>query len=435
MSEHTEADFSRLASALDGVRKRRAPATAAAPARRSAALDKPQQALLRRLRETVLAEIPAYTASGNPDVLPELERHALEHLAELHRLLAGGAVSDFAIVRAHVRRTAAQRFPLDATLRAYRCMQALWVDGGLALPAARTPRSNERQGAALDNVCAEYSNAIGIVAAADYVAQTRLMAEVEGDRRNELLSTLVSGYDESDARVARLLKRAGYLEQRLSFCVALAQSTDPLEMENAARAQRIADAVAESVAPLSVRTLVGLRSNLVTAVFSDLRRVSGWTAPQASLADRIRPRLLTLGPAVLIGLSSDQPSTAFIPRALHEATVALDFASVTDRVVPFSELPIRRLLIHHGADYVQSALPVWFTRLRDADAKAQGDLVKTLRALADANINMQGAARQLGLHPNTVYGRLQRIADMTGLDGQRFHDLSHLLLAADCGRI
>ena len=138
---------------------------------------------------------------------------------------------------------------------------------------------------------------------------------------------------------------------------------------------------------------------------------------------------------MLIGLSSDQPSTAFIPQALNEATVALDFATVAERLVPFSELPIRRLLIHRGADYVQSALPVWFTRLRDADAKTQGALVKTLRALADADINVQGAARQLGLHPNTVYGRLQRINDLTGLDGQRYHDLTHLLLAADCGRL
>ena len=77
---------------------------------------------------------------------------------------------------------------------------------------------------------------VSIVAAAEYVAQTRMLAEAEGDRRTELLSILVSGYDESDARVVRLLKRAGYFEQRLNFCVALAQSTDPLEMENPSKA-------------------------------------------------------------------------------------------------------------------------------------------------------------------------------------------------------
>ena len=185
---------------------------------------------------------------------------------------------------------------------------------------------------------------------------------------------------------------------------------------------------------MSVRTLVGIRSNVVTVVFSDVRRTSGWTAPQANLADRIQPRLLVLGPAIPIGVSSDQPSTAFIPRGLHEAAVALDFASVTERVVQFTALPIRRLLVHRGADYVQSAMPAWYPGFRDADAKSQGALVKTLRALADADMKIQGAARALHVHPNTIYARIQRISDLTGLEAQRYHHLTDLLLAADCGR-
>jgi sugar diacid utilization regulator len=107
---------------------------------------------------------------------------------------------------------------------------------------------------------------------------------------------------------------------------------------------------------------------------------------------------------------------------------------VTERVVQFAELQIRRLLIHRGADYVQSAMPVWFPRFRDADAKAQGALVKTLQALADADMNVQRAARELHVHPNTIYARIERISDLTGLEAQRYHHLTDLLLAADCGR-
>ena len=43
--------------------------------------------------------------------------------------------------------------------------------------------------------------------------------------------------------------------------------------------------------------------NVAIAVVSSTRRISGWTAPQTNLADRIRNHLLTLGPAVLIGIS------------------------------------------------------------------------------------------------------------------------------------
>jgi sugar diacid utilization regulator len=186
------------------------------------------------------------------------------------------------------------------------------------------------------------------------------------------------------------------------------------------------------VAATPIRMLAGLRNNVVVAVLSDRRRQSGWTAPQTALAGRLRPLLLGLSPAVLVGLSSDQPSTSFLPKALSEATIALDFASVTCRVMPFSGLPIRNLMLHRGGDYVRSVAPGWIAALIAADAKAKGGLIASLRAVADADLNMQAAGRQLGVHANTVYARLARIRDLTGLDGGRHHDLVELLLAADC---
>jgi sugar diacid utilization regulator len=49
-------------------------------------------------------------------------------------------------------------------------------------------------------------------------------------------------------------------------------------------------------------------------------------------------------------------------------------------------------------------------------------------------MNIQKAARCLGRHPNTIYARIGRIRAITGLDGQHYHDLTELLLAADCCR-
>jgi sugar diacid utilization regulator len=144
--------------------------------------------------------------------------------------------------------------------------------------------------------------------------------------------------------------------------------------------------------------------------------------------------LLVLGPAVLVGISTDHPSTSYLPKAMHQATIALDFANVTNRVVQFSSLPIRDLLIHHGTDYVQSAPPHWVATLLSADAKAEGVLLETLRAVANADLNVQKAARILGRHPNTIYTRIERVKNLTGLDGQCYRDLTELLLAADCWR-
>jgi DNA-binding PucR family transcriptional regulator len=92
------------------------------------------------------------------------------------------------------------------------------------------------------------------------------------------------------------------------------------------------------------------------------------------------------------------------------------------------------LLVHHGTDYIQAAPPNWVAALIRADAKAEGTLIQTLRAVADADLNVQKAARILGRHPNTIYTRIERIRNLTGLDGQRYRDLTELLLAADCWR-
>ena len=214
-----------------------------------------------------------------------------------------------------------------------------------------------------------------------------------------------------------------------------AQSQLAAEMESPARVERIATAVTQAFANSSIRTLVDIRNAVVVAVLADRRRQSGWTPVQTHLAERADVLLQVLGPSVLIGLSADHPSTSYLPRALHEANIALEFARPDQRILRFSSLPLRELLVHRGADYVQAAMPQWAAALLAANEKANGSLLETLRAVAAADLNVQKAGRNLGKHPNTLYARLERIKGLTGLDGQRYRDLTELLLAADCWRM
>jgi sugar diacid utilization regulator len=249
------------------------------------------------------------------------------------------------------------------------------------------------------------------------------------------MDTLLSGYDESDRVAARLLRRAGYLEQRQSYCIAVARSVDPREMENPARAQRMADALAEILSASPLRQLIAVRDNHVVAIVSGTRRISGWTAPQtlvALVADRVYPLLRQVGPAALIGLSNDVPSTSHIPRAASEARLALDFANVADRVMLYSDIPFRRVLVTHARDAVQSALPAWLEVFTAGDRKSRGALTATLRAYADADMNALRAAKELGIHPNTLYARMRKIRDLAGLDPLNYHALTEMLLACEC---
>src|SRR5271157_2240540 len=73
------------------------------------------------LREAVLGEVAAFSDSRNPQILPDLKNHSKSHVVEIARLFEGGEPGDLAFVSAHARRHAEQRFPLEATLHAYRC--------------------------------------------------------------------------------------------------------------------------------------------------------------------------------------------------------------------------------------------------------------------------------------------------------------------------
>lgn len=387
----------------------------------------------RELLARVLEEIDAFSTSANPDVLPELEQHLDELVGAVCALLGGADRGELGFVQAYARRRAQQRFPLEATLHAYRsCHRILseWIRDA-ALAAADSSAQVRRVVATAADFAIEFTNAVSTIATSEYVAHTRILAEAEGDRRTELLNTLLGGYDESDSRTAQLLRRAGYLEQRQSFCVAVAQSVDPREMDNAARAQRMVESVGDVLRDTPVRTLLGIRDGLVTIVMSGTRRLSGWTAPQALLADRVYPRLEQVGPAALIGLSNDAPSTSYIRQAYNEARLALDFASVSKRVMPYSRIPFRHIVIRLARDNIQSAFPAWLKDLQNADLKARGALSDTLRAYADANMNALQAAKALSVHPNTIYSRMQRIADLTGKNALAYHDLTELLLALE----
>jgi sugar diacid utilization regulator len=398
------------------------------------ALRDSRDTVLATLQQAVRAEVPAYSRSGNPEVLPELDAHLSEHIDEVIRLLGGGVATDLDYVRRHAEKRAAQRFPLEALLHTFRCghkVFSTWLRD-TALANADSSAQVRRVVAAVADFTIEYTDSVSTTATSSYVSHTRYLAEAESDRRSELLNLLLQGYDESDSRAAQLLRRAGYLEQRQSYCVVAARSVDPREMENAARAQRMADALNDVLDALPLRVLIGIRDELVIAVVSGTRRQSGWTAPQSLLADRLMPQLKRVGPAALIGMSHDVPSTSHIPRAATEAKLALDFASFAERVMPYSGISLRQLLVSQAKNNMPSALPVWLDEFARADKKAKGRLSTTLRAYADADMNVLQAAKLLSVHPNTIYARVQRINDITGKNPLSYHDLTELLLAIEC---
>lgn len=393
-------------------------------------------AIAAQLQQAVLAEVPEFSKSRNPDLLPELAGHGREHVDEIVRLLRGGVPGRFDFVHEHARRRAEQRFPLEATLHAYRSghkVLSRWLRGSASNAASPAPDA-QRAIAGIVDFAMEYTDAISTTFAGTYSSHSLLLADVAGDQRSQLLQILLDGHDEADMRAARILRDAGFLDERQSFCVALARSVDPTEMLNASRARRLADSIEQIVAELAVRRIIDIHSNKVTMVFAAVRRDSGWTAPRSSLARRIRDALSFVGNAALIGVSNDVPSTSHVPTGYREASTALELASVSRRVVQFADIPLQRLLLYFAAEDFRRVLPAWTHAFYEADAAADGALVATLRAYASVDMNVLKAAHDLGVHPNTVYARLQRIFDISGLQPRSYHSLTDLLIVCDCNQ-
>ena len=475
--------FTPLLEALLALR--RSPQLAPAVAQ----LRQQSEELLAELQHSVLAEAPAFTASQDPATLAQLALHGPQQLAEMLRLLEGGALDDLRFAADHARLRAEHRFPLQAVLHAYRCghrvfaqalRRALVRTGSIVadapdLPAAPAPRlpADPSPGAGLDlaigafaaaaepaaavaaaepaaaaaaaepaaaaaslqaalaDFAMEYTDAISSVAAAAYAERSGELAEQAEQQGEQLLSLLLDGYDESDARVAALLRRAGYLEWRQTFCVVLAQSVDASEMASPSRARRLLEAIDQLLPPTLARRLTGLHDGRVVAVLSAMRRTSGWTAPGPSLAARVAIELATAGNAVLIGISADVSSTSRIPGAHRQALLALRMAGIGQRVVQFAATPLPRLMIHLAGEELQRLLPAWAASLYEADDLADGLLMRTLRAYADADMNVLKAAARLAVHPNTVYARLHRVTEITGLSARNYHALTDLITVAE----
>jgi hypothetical protein len=419
--------LSAAVAALQRLRGRRVLPSAIAHLRRHA------DAIHAELRDTVLDEVPAFTESQDPATLRELAAHGPQHHDEIIRLLAGAPVSDFGFVRDHARLRAEHSFPLEALLHAYRCGHKVfsrWLREA-ALTAVASAGAAREVVTGVADFTIEYTNAISTVASAAYVDRIRLLAEVAGDQRSQLLDILLGGYDESNARVAAILRGAGYLGGRQAFCVALARSVDAADMDNPARARRLADSLDQFVPAALARRLIDVRDGRVVCVFSAVRRTSGWTAPTASLATRIARELSIAGNTVVIGLSNDMSSTSRIPTAYLQALLALRLTGLTRRVVSFAAVPLRQLMIHLAGEELQRLLPAWTSDFYQLDDRLAGAMGATLRAYADADMNVLKAAARLEVHPNTIYARMTRIRETTGLNALGYYALTDLITVVD----
>ncbi|WP_280343551.1 PucR family transcriptional regulator [Nocardia neocaledoniensis] len=116
-----------------------------------------------------------------------------------------------------------------------------------------------------------------------------------------------------------------------------------------------------------------------------------------------------------------------LPRAAALAAEVLAIAVRIGRTGMVSS--IEDIALEHHLAHESASLPVLLRRC--APLRARHDLVDTLLAYFDNDLDRRRTADALHVHPNTIDNRLSRIRDLTDLDVRHFPDLMVLAVATN----
>jgi sugar diacid utilization regulator len=116
-----------------------------------------------------------------------------------------------------------------------------------------------------------------------------------------------------------------------------------------------------------------------------------------------------------------------LPLACQEAERAVEFTCTDRPVMHFGEIDLMEFLVRRPDAAAQRLIPTWAGRLKEADGSKSGALSRTIRQFAACDLNVKRTARDLNLHTNTVYFRLNHVRKLTGIDPRSYLGLSLLL--------
>jgi DNA-binding PucR family transcriptional regulator len=107
----------------------------------------------------------------------------------------------------------------------------------------------------------------------------------------------------------------------------------------------------------------------------------------------------------------------------------LDFASPVRPLVHFPDIDLAQYLLRRADKAALRLIPESTRRLFSDRGAQSNELIDTVRAFADASLNVKQAARRLKVHTNTIYFRLNRVKEITSIDPRTYSGISLLMTA------
>lgn len=262
---------------------------------------------------------------------------------------------------------------------------------------------------------------------------TIIASEVERVRAPDVASEtavtefLRAAFESGGERLGReeLLARARELSLDLgegaSVIVARAHPQSPTEEGWRARARTIAERGARAVAS---RSIASISERDVGAGVEILLLVPGGSQPVAARAAEAVLRELESGLSgytFALGRSRIAADPSELPRAAAEALLASNVAEgrPEGNMLAFEETGAYRLLLSamsENPSELQSFYEETVEPLVAYDEQYETNLLQTLETFLEADGNVAGTAQRLYTHRHTIYYRLERVRELTGLD-------------------
>jgi hypothetical protein len=372
----------------------------------------------RAMAKRIGVEIPDYEAAG-ADVVADLESLAIETSRLLGEMLAGeihGDRDDLAVIRRRVARRVDQGIALEPFLHAYRVAQGeYWRACSRQSQAADLSRD---AAFALGSRLHEAMDTITAHAAEGYLREESRLSRRSGRATRDLVERLIAGRVEGVGR--RPAAAAGLdLGGELTVAVVRAEGAgraldDELESLRAALAETVAGRRAPRLLAVRQGELVVITTDRDGALRGSLETVRATTASGRRLDIRV-------------GLGRPALGAEGVAGGYREALLALSYTSVERPLLSLAELGSLQVAVA-GADLTsRQVIESHGARFAALPEPTRTHVAATVRAFAAASLNVTTAASDLGLHPNTLRYRLDRIAEQTGHDPRTFAGLVELI--------
>ncbi len=377
-------------------------------------------------------ESPEYRNAVDDEFTAESKAHCNELLRMIIAVACGevrrSTLDPFDFVRTHAQSRARHHVPLVASLHAYRIAHRTYSEISQdALGRHGTPKDIVGAQRILSDFWIEFFHHVGDVLADAHAAEDVLVVARETESYVRLMNDLLHGVEPAEQELQRVCALRG-IRPGASLAVVVAKplgaNGDHVDREVTLRS--LARLLEQALSPKVFGTLIDVKDSQVTAI------VCGDGDTGRNLVQALRvgfARRATNGQCAGVGISADIAEVARLPEALEEAQIAIEFATAKQPLMRFSDIHLPDLLVRRADQIAVRLIPAWARQLNSAKDRQSRDLIRTMRLFADCNFNVKHTARELGVHTNTVYFRLNRVKKISSIDPRTYAGASAILTA------